>query len=97
MGLWLVMRFDEEFNRNIWNVLQKIRTNCTQDTNRSFGYTINLLHNSVELEILKKLEAWNAIHIHDKHLLVNLCVSVSITLLPIFSEIYREVVQVLAR
>lgn len=87
------MKPQEVYNSNIWYVLQKIRQHHihTQTVNL-LSYDIHLLSdNNNELEILKKLSEWKAIHIATKKLNNGLRVSVYLyPIQPRFNEFYQK-------
>jgi len=85
------MSLNGENNQNVWHVLQKIQTYCTQNKpGFPIRFDIDLINSKNDLQILYKLETWNVLQIQNKHLLENLSVSVFLTLQPNFSEIYSK-------
>ena len=91
MGLF-IMRPHENFDRIIWYVLRKIKTNCTQNKpNIPVKYGIDLMQSNDELEILDKLVEWSAIHIFQKQIQKPLqVVVILIPVYPQFNEIYEK-------
>ena len=84
------MSSSEDFNRNVWYVLQKIQTHCIQN-NATQTYDIDLMDSHDDLQILQKLADWNALQIYRRQLEVNFHVLVTLApIQPKFNNVYEN-------
>jgi len=84
------MSSSEDFNRNIWDVLQKIQANCNQNNNTQL-YEIDLMDSQDNLQILQKLADWKVLQIYRRQLKKNF--HVLVTLAPIepkFNNLFKS-------